>query len=217
MPKLVLEYVSDFACPWCAIGWHSLKQALDRVGSSIDAAVVFRPFELNPAAPREGVNIYSYIASRSGMGTEQIAEVWRGIMGRAQAIGYPMDIDAQSRFYNSFDAHRLVAWAAEQGKARAIYEALLDAHFITQRDYGSHAVLSQIAGEVGLDAAAVGVMLASDAYRDQTEREMIAIRSKGVQAVPTLIPADGAPKSGSASPEEYETALRQWSGKALMS
>ena len=36
-PRLEIAFVSDVACPWCAIGLASLDRALERLGSEIDA------------------------------------------------------------------------------------------------------------------------------------------------------------------------------------
>ncbi len=50
-----IDFVSDVACPWCAIGLHSLEEALRRLGPlGLTVELHLQPFELNPDMPPEG-------------------------------------------------------------------------------------------------------------------------------------------------------------------
>ena len=74
-PHLDLAFVSDVACPWCAIGLASLDKALDRVRGDLDISVKVEPFELNPDMGPEGAEITQYVARKYGRTPEQIAQI----------------------------------------------------------------------------------------------------------------------------------------------
>ena len=68
MKPLKIDFVSDVACPWCAVGLNSLERALQRVGPDVQAELHFQPFELNPTMPAEGADIVQYISGKYGIG-----------------------------------------------------------------------------------------------------------------------------------------------------
>ena len=53
-PSLVVDVVSDIVCPWCFIGKRKLEAALADLGRtdpSLDVAIRWHPFQLNPDLP----------------------------------------------------------------------------------------------------------------------------------------------------------------------
>ncbi|KAB2869106.1 MAG: DsbA family protein, partial [Burkholderiaceae bacterium] len=89
MRKLKIDFVSDVACPWCAIGLHSLERALDRTRpDGIDAELHFQPFELNPSMPAEGADTVQYLSAKYGIGPEQIAHNQAAIRQRGAEVGF---------------------------------------------------------------------------------------------------------------------------------
>ncbi|HST01849.1 MAG TPA: DsbA family protein, partial [Usitatibacter sp.] len=71
-PRLDIEFVSDVACPWCAIGLASLEQALARVNAEVDATIRVEPFELNPDMGPKGDEVIPYLARKYGRTKEEI-------------------------------------------------------------------------------------------------------------------------------------------------
>lgn len=110
-----IDFVSDVSCPWCAIGLSALEQALERVGEDATADIRFQPFELNPQMPPEGQDIVEHITQKYGSTPEQLARNQDGIRARGAALGFTFNMDKRSRIYNTFDAHRLLHWAQEEG------------------------------------------------------------------------------------------------------
>jgi len=45
---LRIDFVSDIACPWCAVGLSALERALQRLEGTVSVELHFQPFELNP-------------------------------------------------------------------------------------------------------------------------------------------------------------------------
>ena len=72
--QLTIDFVSDIACPWCAIGLSSLQLALSRLSDTVDAQVTVHPFELNPEMGPDGEAIVDYLGKKYGRTPEQIAE-----------------------------------------------------------------------------------------------------------------------------------------------
>jgi predicted DsbA family dithiol-disulfide isomerase len=210
-PTLKIDFVSDVSCPWCVIGLKSLEEALDRVGDTVKANIHFQPFELNPKMPAEGQDITEHLTEKYGSTPEQSQRNREMIRARGQDVGFTFSMDKRSRIYNTFDAHRLLHWAGEEGQGlqQALKEALFKAYFTDGDSPGSHEVLARVAGEVGLDVARATAILASSEYADAVrEREQFYLQ-QGVHAVPAVIINDKHLISGGQPAEVFEQALRQ--------
>ena len=206
-----IDFVSDVSCPWCVIGLKSLEDALGRVSGEVQAELHFQPFELNPKMPAEGQDIGEHLAEKYGSTPEQSQRNREMIRARGQDVGFTFSMDKRSRIYNTFDAHRLLHWAEEEGAGRqlALKEALFKAYFTDGESPGSHEVLARVAGEVGLDITRAKAILASDEYADAVrEREQFYLQ-QGIHAVPAVIINDKHLISGGQPAEVFEQALRQ--------
>ena len=117
----------------------------------------------------------------------------------------------RSRTWNTFDAHRLLHWAATQGDGfqLALKRALLVANFSEGRNIADHAVLAEVAGGVGLDAAQAGEVLATGRYAEETRAAQQFFRNLGIQSVPAVIIERRHLVSGGQPPEVFAQALRQ--------
>ena len=85
---LTIDFVSDIACPWCAIGLSSLQLALSRLGEAVDAQIVVHPFELNPQMGPDGEAIIDYLGKKYGRTPAQIAETQAMIRERGANVGF---------------------------------------------------------------------------------------------------------------------------------
>jgi len=209
--KMKIDFVSDVSCPWCVIGLKALEDALGRVGGEVQADIHFQPFELNPNMPDEGQDIAEHLTEKYGSTPEQSQRNREMIRARGQDVGFTFSMDKRSRIYNTFDAHRLLHWAEEEGEGRqlALKDALFKAYFTDGDSPGSHDVLARVAGEVGLDVARAKAILASDEYADAVrEREQFYLQ-QGIHSVPAIIINDKHLISGGQPAEVFEQALRQ--------
>lgn len=136
--KLRIDFVSDVSCPWCAVGLHSLEQALARLDGEVEAELHFQPFELNPQMAPEGEDVGEHIAKKYGMTAAQMAQNREGIRQRGEAVGFTFNMDSRDRIYNTFDAHRLLHWAELEGRQQALKHALFTAYFTDGEDVSSH-------------------------------------------------------------------------------
>ena len=205
-----IEFVSDVACPWCAVGLHALERALERIGDDIDVELHFEPFELNPTLGADGEDAAEYLARKYGLTPEQLAANRRNIAERGAAVGF--EFGERSHVWNTFDAHRLLYWAALEGPTgsqRALKLALLRAYHGEGRNPGAHEVLLDLAAKVGLDVERARTVLASDEFADAVRERERHWHQLGINAVPSVIVNDRHLIQGGQPPEAFEQALRQ--------
>ena len=74
MTPLKIDFVSDIACPWCAVGLASLEQAIARFRDEISVSLHFQPFELNPDMPPEGEDIVEHLMRKYRITAEQVTQ-----------------------------------------------------------------------------------------------------------------------------------------------
>ncbi|WP_165954482.1 DsbA family oxidoreductase [Sphingomonas sp. AAP5] len=209
MPKpMKIDFVSDVSCPWCIIGLRALEDALARTSDVVDAEITFQPFELNPQMGKDGQNIGEHIAEKYGATPEQSAANRATIRERAADLGFTMAMGADSRIYNTFDAHRLLHWAELEGKQADLKRALFQAYFTDQQDPSDHAVLVALAEKVGLDRARAAEILESDAYAREVRAAEQLWQSRGISSVPAIIINDRHLISGGQPTEFFERAIR---------
>lgn len=204
---LEIDFVSDVACPWCAIGLSSLEQALARLGDTVDARIVMHPFELNPGMAPAGEDVVEYLGKKYGRTPDQIAETQAMIRERGAAVGFQFGL--RTRVYNTFDAHRLLHWAAIEDKQVPLKRALLQAYHTNGKDPSDHAVLIDAARSVGLDATEAREVLESGRYADEVRAEEREYQDLGIQSVPAVIFNRRYLVSGGQPPEAFEEAIRQ--------
>lgn len=205
-----IDFVSDISCPWCAIGLRGLEEALKRTSDLVDADLHFHPFELNPMMAKGGESIAEHIMRKYGRTPEQSEETRAMIRQRAAEVGFTMNSGADSRIYNSFDAHRLLHWARIEGggRQRKLKNRLFEIYFTEQRDPSDHKVLVAAAAGVGLDAATAAEILASDLYAEDVRQAEHFWQAHGVNSVPAIIINDRYLISGGQPPDAFEQALR---------
>jgi len=213
--SLDIAFVSDVACPWCAIGLASLDRALANFGDEVEVVLRIEPFELNPDMGPEGAEVVPYLARKYGRTPQQVAQTQAMIRERGAAVGFAFG--ARNHVWNTFDAHRMLHWAGLEGRAPDLKRALLRAYHGEGRNPGAKDVLVELAGEVGLDLARVRSILESDEYSAEVrERERHWIE-QGVCGVPLVVVNGVYGIEGAQSPEAYEQALRGIAAKTEVS
>jgi predicted DsbA family dithiol-disulfide isomerase len=212
MTPIKIDFVSDIACPWCAVGLASLEQAIKRVGNEVSVSLHFQPFELNPNMPPEGEDIHEHLMRKYQITAEQVAQNHEYIRERGAAVGFSFNMEGRKRTYNTFDAHRLLHWAAESEDAdaqRRLKWRLLSAYFAEGADPSSHEVLLSAVEQTGLDVAQATEILNTDSLRDEVRQQQQFYLSQGIHSVPAVIINDRYLVQGGQPPEAFEQALRQ--------
>ena len=186
-PVRTLDIVSDAICPWCWIGKRNLEAALaELAGQGLHFAVRWRPYQLNPDMPPEGVERAAYRAQKFGS-VEKGRQLDARVAGAGRAVGHDFRHDRMLRTPNTVDAHRVIRLAESAGVQDAVVEALFRGYFAEGQDVGDTATLIALAAGAGLDGRAVAAMLGSDEGRAEVLGEDTAARRAGLDGVPSFL------------------------------
>jgi predicted DsbA family dithiol-disulfide isomerase len=177
-----IQVWADVICPWCYIGKRRLEEALR--GDST-TTVTYRAYELDPAPVPQPIPLLQALVPKFG-GPDRVVEAWAHVRSFAASDGLELNFE-RAIAANTFDAHRLIAWAAEQGRQAAMLDALQVAHFTDGVDVGSHRALARVAGTIGLDEPAALAYLASPDGVNAVKADIMAARDFGITSVPTYV------------------------------
>jgi len=202
-----IDVVSDIVCPWCFIGKHRLEKAI-ALNPDIPVEVHWRPYFLNDWIPREGISREQYLTTKFGS-PERYKGIAQRVSAAAAAEGLTYAMDKISRQPNTLDAHRLIRWADEIGKAAEMKQRLMDLYFTEGADLTSHAVLAQAAADIGLDAETTRKALATDKDVAEIEREALSAKEAGIDGVPCFIFGGKFAISGAQAPEYLAEAIER--------
>ncbi len=200
-----IDIYSDTVCPWCFIGKRRLERTL-AARDDVTATINWRPFQLNPDMPPEGMDRHSYFNSKFG-GLERAAKFYDAIAEAGQSERIAFNFDAIRHTPNTLDSHRLIRFAGAHGRQGEIVEALFAAYFLEGENIGDHGVLTRIAYTVGLDGRAVKDYLTTDADRSEVVAEDLRARRMSIDAVPCFIIDGQYAISGAQEPEAFYPLL----------
>lgn len=209
-----IDFVSDVACPWCAVGLNALERALERIGPDIAVELRFQPFELNPTLGVEGADAALYLKDKYGIDDAQLQRSREHIRERGAEVGFTFG--ARGHMWNTFDAHRLLHWAGLQDAARqrALKHALLQAYHGEGRNPGARDVLLDAAARAGLDAVQAAAVIDSGAHADDVRAAEQFWQRAGISSVPAVVIDRKHLISGGQPSEVFERALRRIAASA---
>jgi len=201
--KLEIDIISDVICPWCFIGKRRFEKALRLLPPEVEIEVHWRPYELNPDMPAEGIDRKLYRTRKFGSWERsQALDAQVAQAGAGERI--PFAFDRMERTPNTFDAHRLIWLADVEGVQDAVVEALFQAYFVDALDVGDREVLARVASAAGLD---IRDFLASQRGVEAVREEESRARRRGVQGVPFFLINGATAISGAQSPELIAATL----------
>jgi len=185
-----IEIWSDVVCPWCYIGKRRLEKALSGFAHRDDVDIVYRSFQLDPAAPRvPDQTVAEHLGTKYGGGPA----AGQQMVDRTEAVAAEEGLLfrlGEAQRVNTVDAHRLLHLALESGGAHlqaALKEELLAAYFLRAENVADHDLLRRTTEKVGLDAVAVDAVLAGDAHADAVERDIRDAAALGATGVPFFV------------------------------
>lgn len=205
-----IDVVSDVVCPWCYIGKRQLEALIESLEPGERPSVRWHPFQLNPGLPTDGIDRGEYL--RGKFGPQAVSsQIYARATAAGRAVGLAFDFEAIQRQPNTFDAHRLIAWADEPPRhaAERLVERLFRANFMEARFIGDRGVLAQLAGECGLDAAQALAFLESGQQVFETSDAEERARRLGVTGVPFFVFNQRVAVSGAQGVESLRAAWNQ--------
>lgn len=206
VPELRVEVYSDYTCPWCYVGLPRLERAREQLEGRAELDVTWRPFEIHPEVPEEGMPVEELSYSE---------EEWERMMEhlRRQAREEGLEVGARPRVSNTHEALMAGTWVQSERPERfdAFHEAMFRAYFAEGRDLGDRAVLREVAEEVGLDGDELEAALDRGAGEEEIEATRREARRLGISGTPTFV-FGGTHAAVGAQPTE---ALRRAAEQAL--
>lgn len=200
-----IDFIADVVCPWCYLGWRRLEKAL-ALRPQLEATVVWRPYQLDPSLPEEGVDRKAYYAARfpDPERRDAIGKVLNEAAAEDGIVWNLADIPVSP---NTNAAHRLIRWAQGAGRQDAVLEAVLAAYFTELKDIGDPVVLADIGAAHGMDRTLILKLFSEDADKDAITREYILAARAGVSGVPFMIFDGKVAVGGAESPERIAEAI----------
>ncbi len=182
-----IEVFSDVVCPWCYIGKRRLEEALSTFAHADEVTVTYRSFQLDPSTPQHtDQTLDEMLATKYGRSLVEARAMNQRVSDIAATVGLDFQLE-QAHPANTFDAHRLLHFAADHDRQSELKERLLRAYFTEGRKLGDHEELADLAAEVGLDRKAAADVLAGDDYAEAVDEDLALGRGFGASGVPFFV------------------------------
>lgn len=206
-PTLSIDVYSDVICPWCYLGKKRLELALSEWDGG-PVQVRFLPYELNPSTPEEGIDHHKYLASKMGS-PKALEAAHERLAGLGKEAGLDYHFDLIQKIPNTFQAHRVLWLAEQEGKAKELHDAFFKGYFTDGKDLTRPEILVELAVSVGLDEKKVEDFLKSD----EGEREVRESEEKaydlGMTGVPFFVFNNKVAISGAQPVSAFKQVLSQ--------
>lgn len=211
-PIIKIDFVSDIACPWCAVGLGNLNQAMDKLKDQATFEVHFRPFELNPHMPLGGQDAIEHLTEKYGLTAEQVKANQANIRSKALEAGFTFHPDGRKRVYNTFHAHRLLYWVAKEyglAEQALLKRELLNTYFCLAVNLDEQKNLLDAVYRAGLDTQRAQEILNSDQFANEVREEEATYTKAGINSVPSIILNEQYLLQGAQPPETFISAFEQ--------
>ena len=186
-PVITVDIVSDVVCPWCIIGYKKLEKAMAQFEGQARFELAWHAFELNPSMPPEGQDIAEHMAQKYGATPEQSKANRERLRDAGRELDFEFNYSDKMRMVNTFDAHRLLHWAAETGKQTALKLALFKAQFTDGKDVSDHDILVSVASSVGLDEKRARDLLSTNLFAEDVRATEAEWQDRFITGVPAFI------------------------------
>lgn len=182
-----IEIWSDFVCPSCYIGKRRLETAIEESPHYDKIFIEFKSYELDPGTEKDNEkNIHELLALRNSITIEQAREMNADVQKQAESVGLEYNFDT-IQYSNTFDAHRLTAYAAKHCKGNEMTEHLFKAYFTDSKNISDHTTLMRLAKEVGLDQEEVKLILETCKYTNSVRLDQEQAKEIGIKSIPFFV------------------------------
>jgi predicted DsbA family dithiol-disulfide isomerase len=180
-----IDVYSDTVCPWCFLGKRRLELAVAS-RPQYDTQIRWRPFELNPEVPIDGVPRAAFLASR-GIGAERAAEIDAELMRLGAASGIQFRFDRIQRIPNTRFSHLLLAYAARHGLQSEVKDRIMRGYFEEGANIGDVEDLVRLGAEAGLPETETRQSLIIRSGQDGVVAAQRHATVMGITGVPSFI------------------------------
>jgi predicted DsbA family dithiol-disulfide isomerase len=207
-----IDFVSDIACPWCAVGLGNLNKAIASMKGQVQFEVHFRAFELNPDMPKGGQDVIEHLTEKYGISVEQVKENQAQIRAKAIEAGFAFHPEGRKWVYNTFDAHRLLFWAVQElglEQQALLKTELLSAYFCLAVNLDEQQHLLDAVIRAGLNPVRATQVLDNNEFAQDVREEEKRYHSLGIHSVPSIILNEQYLIQGAQPPESFVGAFEQ--------
>lgn len=204
---MIIDFVHDLVCPWSRIGLANLRAALaDRPGVAV--TINFRPYQLMPDVPEEGMDYLTYLNSVAVTTETEVEVVANRIKAAGEAAGLTFNLQKVAFMPNSLPAHVLVAAAGDSARPRVI-DTIHQAYWEDGRDIGDRSTLLAIAAECGLDTRSMQAALEHPEFSKMVGNIAAQMRRDGVETVPFIVIDETLSLAGARQPAQLIDAINK--------
>ena len=211
-PTIKIDYVSDVACPWCAVGLGNLNLAIAQLSDQVNFEVHFHPFELNSNMPVGGQDAIEHLTEKYGLTADQVKANQANIRAKALEAGFAFHPEGRKRVYNTFDCHRLLYWAAKEydlQKQASLKMELLNTYFCLAVNLDDQENLLDAVMRAGLDKDRAHEILKSKECSNEVREEESTYTGVGINSVPAIILDNQYLLQGAQPPQSFVNAFEQ--------
>ena len=209
MEKIKMEIWSDVFCPYCYIGKTNLEAAIEELGVSDKIELEWKSYQLKPGykqVPGETAN--QSLAKHLRITPERARELNQQVSASAAQSGLNFNTDIMV-WADSFDAHRLIHFAATKGLSSALKGSFFKAVFEEGKNLNNSDDLVLIAKSIGLDREEVEQVLQSDQFSAEVRKDIEEAQAFGIQGVPTFVVNREYAFSGAQPKNNFKQLLTQ--------
>ena len=185
LPIMIIDIWSDVVCPWCFIGKRRLEKALSQFEHRNQVVIRHRAFQLQPEITTT-VETKSYLAEKYRMAESQVEEMQANVCAIADGEGLCYNLDG-TLSGNTFDAHRLLLWAATIDKQDQLLEAMYSAYFEKSQPLFSHEDLIKVCQLAGINPDSASALLQSGDFREEVLGDRALATQFGATGVPFFV------------------------------
>ena len=182
---MIIDVWSDVVCPWCFIGKRRLEKALSQFGHKDEIVIRHRAFQLQPDAG-ETMPTSKLLAEKYRVSPDQVKEMQANVCAVADGEGLCYNLD-DTLSGNTFDAHRLLLWAATIGKEQELLEAMYSSYFEKSLPLFAHQDLVAVAQSVGIAPVDAMNILESDQFITAVNEDRELASRLGATGVPFFV------------------------------
>ena len=201
---VTIDIYSDVVCPWCYVGKRRLERALAHL-DSVRTQVAWRPYQLNPTMPKDGIDRTAYLEAKFGS-LDTFGRLEERILEAGAAERISFAFEKILRTPNTFAAHRLIWYAGREGCQNVVVDLLFKGYFEDGADIGSVSTLAHLAEPSGLDAERF--LLSEEGMAEVNAEEAVG-RRLGIRAVPYFLFNQANAISGAQPAEVFLAAVEK--------
>ena len=192
-PTIKIDFVSDIACPWCAVGYGNLALSMASMRDQADFLVHYRAFQLNPQMPLGGQDAMEHLTQKYGLSLTQVQSNQAQIRARAKEVGFDFHHEGRKRVYNTFQCHRLLYWVAHEiglAQQASLKKELLNTYFCLALSIDDIKNILDAVSRAGLDIKRAQEIISSYEFTEEVKAEENFYKNLGIHSVPSMIVND---------------------------